>query len=308
MNHPTYLAIGHISKDLRPDGSAVGGGTALYAALTAQRLGTEAGLVTAVAAPDGGLLHPAMAAGVSCVVNPSPATTTFENRYEGEFRRQVLHAQAAQIWPGDVPRAWRDAPIVHLGPVAQEMLCNATWATLFPNAIIGVTPQGWMRAWRADGTVYPVPWLEAAALLPSCHVLVVSNDDAGGNRTLLDSYVRLSPLALITAGSDAASIYERGRLVAQVPALTAEPVDFTGAGDVFAAAFLVAYHETGDPIRAARFAHAAAAFAIEAEGTEGITTRPPVETRLLTDHWDAGAAGDQNPTSSIQNPPAPHVR
>ena len=119
------------------------------------------------------------------------------------------------------------------------MLCNATWATLFPNAIIGVTPQGWMRAWRADGTVYPVPWLEAAALLPACHVLVVSPEDAGGNRAMLDSYVNLSPLAIITAGSDAASVYERGRLVAQVPALTAQPVDFTGAGDVFAAAFLV---------------------------------------------------------------------
>jgi sugar/nucleoside kinase (ribokinase family) len=297
MTHPTYLAIGHISKDLLPDGGHLAGGTALYASLTAQRLGADAALVTTLAAGDGALIQSALTAGVSCVVNPSPATTTFENHYDGEFRRQILHAQAAQIWPGDVPRAWRDAPIVHLGPIAQEMLCNATWATLFPNAIIGVTPQGWMRAWRSDGVVYPVPWVEAAALLPACHVLVVSQDDAAGNRALLDSYVKLAPLAIITAGSDPAGVYERGRLVAEVPALTAHPVDFTGAGDVFAAAFLVAYHETGDPRRAARFAHAAAAFAIEDEGTTGIPSRAAVEARLIEQ--------DRRDSLAVATPPPP---
>ncbi len=303
MTYPTYLAIGHIAKDLLPDGSFLAGGTALYASLTAQRLGSEAGLVTTLAAPDGALLAAAMAAGVSCVVNPSPTTTTFENRYEGEFRRQILHAQATQIWPGDVPRTWRDAPIVHLGPVAQEMLCNATWATLFPNAIIGVTPQGWMRGWRSDGTVYPVPWLEAAALLPSCQVLVLSKDDAAGNKVLLDSYLRLINLAIVTAGSDLAEIYERGRLIAQVPALTAQPVDFTGAGDVFAAAFLVGYHETGDPIRAARFAHAAAAFAIEEEGTSGIPTRAGVDARLM----EQPLPESYGRVGPLPLPPIPHV-
>lgn len=304
MSHPTYLAIGHIAKDLLPDGSFLAGGTALYASLTAQRLGLDAALVTTLASADGVLLQAAMAAGVSCVVNPSPATTTFENHYDGEFRRQILHAQAAQIWPGDVPPTWRDTPIVHLGPIAQEMLCTASWATLFPNAIIGVTPQGWMRAWQADGTVYPVPWVEAAALLPACHVLVVSQDDAGGNRALLDSYVKLAPLGIITAGSDPAGIYEQGRLVARVPALHAHPVDFTGAGDVFASAFLVAYHELGDPVRAARFAHAAAAFAIEDEGTRGIPTRASVAARLFEqDRLDTlNVSGGPPPT------PDPYVR
>src|SRR5829696_801788 len=108
---PDYLAIGHISKDLRPDGSGVAGGTALYATLTAQRLGVQAAMVTALAAADAGLLDGARAAGIACAARPSPATTTFDNQYRGEARRQVLHAQAARLAPEDVPPAWRAAPI-----------------------------------------------------------------------------------------------------------------------------------------------------------------------------------------------------
>jgi sugar/nucleoside kinase (ribokinase family) len=277
---PDYLAIGHISKDLRPDGSGVAGGTVLYATLTAQRLGRQAAMVTALAAADADLLAGARAAGIAYEARPAPATTTFDNQYHGEARRQVLHAQATRLAPEDVPPAWRAAPIVHLGPVAQEIDSDPVWPALFPGALIGVTPQGWMRAWGADGFIHPIPWAGAAALLTACHVLVMSEEDAGGDAALLAAYARHAPLAIITAGSHPATIYEHGRPLARVPAFHADPVDFTGAGDVFAAAFLVAYHETGDPVRAATLAHAAAACAIEADGTTGIPARAVVEQRL----------------------------
>src|SRR5438034_1296090 len=107
MSVPGYLAIGHISKDLRPDGTGVAGGTVLYATVTAQRLGTPAALVTALAARDGSLLDGALLAGVDCLVVPSPATTTFSNRYRGDTRRQLIHAQGAPIQPAAVPAEWR---------------------------------------------------------------------------------------------------------------------------------------------------------------------------------------------------------
>ncbi|HMA37487.1 MAG TPA: PfkB family carbohydrate kinase, partial [Chloroflexia bacterium] len=66
----------------------------------------------------------------------------------------------------------------------------------------------------------------------------------------------------------------------QSPACRARPVDFTGAGDVFAAAFFVGYDESGDAWRAAAFAHAAAAFAIEAPGSQGIAGRAAVTARM----------------------------
>src|SRR5262249_7143533 len=103
MDVPDYLVIGHLSKDLRPNGGAVAGGTALYAALTAARLGQHPALVTALAARDCGLLDAAHTAGVSCTVIPSPATTTFANHYEGETRQQIIYTPAALLAADAVP-------------------------------------------------------------------------------------------------------------------------------------------------------------------------------------------------------------
>ncbi len=65
-----------------------------------------------------------------------------------------------------------------------------------------------------------------------------------------------------------------------MPAYQAAEVDPTGAGDVFAAAYLIALEECGDPFQAARFANATASLSIEGEATSAIPTRAQVEERL----------------------------
>jgi sugar/nucleoside kinase (ribokinase family) len=93
----------------------------------------------------------------------------------------------------------------------------------------------------------------------------------------------LAPLVAITQGSGEALLYGgKGRKKLAIPALTAYISDLTGAGDVFAAALLVRYRETGDPEQSARFAHAAAACSIEGPGTEAIPTRQVVMERRGT--------------------------
>src|SRR2546423_15672036 len=42
-----YVALGHVTLDRQPDGSALPGGTVLFAALQAAQLGLRAGIVTA---------------------------------------------------------------------------------------------------------------------------------------------------------------------------------------------------------------------------------------------------------------------
>ncbi len=59
-------------------------------------------------------------------------------------------------------------------------------------------------------------------------------------------------------------------------------VDLTGAGDSFAAGFLIHYSETGDLLKAARFGNATASLAIESEGAETMPTRAEVEARVAT--------------------------
>jgi sugar/nucleoside kinase (ribokinase family) len=67
---------------------------------------------------------------------------------------------------------------------------------------------------------------------------------------------------------------------AELPGYPVKTVDLTGAGDVFAAAFLLRYGETRDRPTAARFANCVASFAVEGTGTAALPTLEQVEDRL----------------------------
>jgi sugar/nucleoside kinase (ribokinase family) len=87
------------------------------------------------------------------------------------------------------------------------------------------------------------------------------------------------PILFFTLGYRGSRLWRNGRWQ-QVPAFPAREVDPTGAGDVFAAAFLARYLETDDVAQASLFAAAAAAVSVEAVGTAGIPSRAEVEERL----------------------------
>lgn len=267
MKQPAYVVIGHVASDIVPGGYR-SGGTVTYAAVTAQSLGLQAAVVTR-AEPhfDFSMLTDR---GILVASAASPETTVFENTYEGDHRIQYIRSVAEPIKAADIPEGWRTAPIIHLGPLAQEMDEEIVGA--FPNSLIGVTPQGWMRRWDGNGRVWPTLWAGASALLPRADVLVLSEDDVGGDTHLIDEYVRHTRIVVVTNGWRGSTVYAEGRR-RQVPPRPAREVDPTGAGDVFAAAYLVALHEGQDPFEAARFANCVASFSVEAPGIEAIPSR-----------------------------------
>src|SRR3972149_1396005 len=65
-----------------------------------------------------------------------------------------------------------------------------------------------------------------------------------------------------------------------LPAYDIDEIDATGAGDVFAAAFLIRYQETADAGIAARVARAPAALSLRAEGVSAIAVRPEIDALL----------------------------
>ncbi|MBI5649501.1 MAG: ribokinase [Chloroflexi bacterium] len=273
-----FLVIGHVVQDVVPDGYTVGG-TTTYSSITARNLGREPGIVTRLA-PD--FVLPEVLHDIAVHRIPSAHTTTFHNIYRDGHREQFLLARAEPLEPDDVPPAWRNAPIVHLGPLAREL--DPRIAEYFPRALVGVTPQGWMRQWddpstSSGGRVRMRPWEEAADILPYVDVLVLSEEDLNGNLALMDEYVRLTRIAVMTQGAQGCMVFANGE-ARQVPGFPAREVDPTGAGDVFAAAFLVRLSETHDPFQAARFANATASFCVEAHGVTGIPTREQVQARL----------------------------
>ena len=64
------------------------------------------------------------------------------------------------------------------------------------------------------------------------------------------------------------------------PAFKVGEVDPTGAGDAFAAAFLIELKRSDAPVESALFASCAASFVVEAPGADGIPTPDQVAERL----------------------------
>jgi pfkB family carbohydrate kinase len=274
---PDFLAIGHITRDLLPDGSWRLGGTVTFAALTAARLGLRAAIVTSAPADVLAALD-ATLPDIPLSVVPSDVATTFENIYSAAGRQQYLRGRATLLTLAAVPAVWRDAPIVLLGPLAQEM--DASMAAAFPRALVGATPQGWLRQWDTDGKVTPAPLANAEMLLPQLRALILSREDVPPPASkLISQWAQVTPLIAETWGAEGAYLWQRGARSDLFAGYLAHEVDPTGAGDVFAAAFLCELHETGDALQAVDFANRVAACSVEAPGGEGIPTRAMLAAR-----------------------------
>ena len=240
------------------------------------------------AAPDLLATLPALLPDTTLFAHPSPHTTTFSNLYRDNFRTQYLRARADDLSLSDITPALPRADIVLFGPLAQELPSSIVMGfPRRPGLLVAATPQGWLRRWDADGRIWPTPWQQAEQVLPTLDVLILSHDDllpfAAGERSEADAILArwsLSvPLLVATDGRHGADLFRHG--VAQhFPAFAAHEVDPTGAGDVFAAAFLVHLQQYQQPEHAVSFANCVAAFSVEQPGLQGIPTRAQVEQRL----------------------------
>ena len=270
---PDYLMLGHFTRDLLPDGSIAPGGTAFYAARTADKLGQRVAVVSAPAD-----LPADWPASIDLSFRPALSPPTFENRYTPEGRIQILHTDSGTLSLDDIPIEWQQAEVIHLGPIAAEI--PESFVLAFPNALLGVTPQGWMRSWGAlPGPISYQPWLPSPAILAQIDALVLSIEDVRGDEQLVQMYAASCPLVVLTRSVQGATLFLHGE-PHHIAAFPAEERDPTGAGDVFAAALLVCLSETNDPFAAARFAACVAAGSVEDRGVSAVPTRAEVERRL----------------------------
>jgi sugar/nucleoside kinase (ribokinase family) len=266
---PDYLVIGHITKDLYNGGYKIGG-TATFSALTARNLGYRVGIVSSNG-PDIDLSH--LPADIEIRLRQCGASTTFQNIYEDGHRRQHIGAQADVLHRGDIPEQWHTSPIVHLGPIAQE-IDNGVFGC-FPNALLGLTPQGWMRAWDERGMVHPIAWDPPDELLQRADTVILSREDVGEDMDLVQSYADRTRILVLTAGWKGSTVHHGGqKRVFPAPRVT--ELDPTGAGDIYAAAYLTALHRSSDPWFAAQFANCVAAHSVERSGMDSIPTEQEI--------------------------------
>lgn len=260
-----FLAVGHLCCD-RVDGRKILGGSASYASLTARGLGRNVGVVTAF-----GDDFPFIETFSDVTIENigSPSTTNFENIYRDGVREQFVDNVASSIRLNHIPQDWKSAPIVYLCPIAGEVMPDVV--KQFPDALIGIGAQGWFREWDASGRVRRKRWADAEQIVSHADVVAYSELDTDEPYAFAEMLARHASIVIVTQSSRGAELFIKDERI-HMPAYAIEEVDPTGAGDVFAAAFLVRYHEGNDAVEAARFACCTASFVCEGEGTGGIPT------------------------------------
>ena len=273
---PDYFIIGHITKDQVEGGYRLGG-TAVYSGVLAHRMGLKVAIYTSGASN----LALDILDGIEIIDQPGPGTTTFINEYTPSGRIQRLLDRAEELDPSQIPSRWKDARIIHLAPVAREVPFSTSLQ--FPEGFLGYSLQGWMREWDGEGRISPSPLPELDPPAREFSVGILSLEDLGNDRSGLDRIQDQFPNLVLTLGSQGVEVYSGGRTQA-VPAPPTPETDPTGAGDIFAAAFMIFWQIKGMAIEeSARLANALAAASIRQSGIDGIPGKREI-TEIIKVH------------------------
>jgi len=273
VSAPDFVAIGHVTLD-RIGESTRPGGSALYAAVTAHRLGLSVGLLTSHGDDFPLEVIPSK---IEVVSVPADETTLFEHRHEPGGRVSHVRAVASPLTAADAPEDWRPAPLILLAPVVDEV--DPMIATLFTDGAVGAAAQGWVRHVQADGLVIPRPWTSPERLLQSVQALFLSREDIRGEEAEVVEWFQRMPVGVLTADRDGALLFVNGERY-EIQPRPGHEVDPTGAGDVFAATFMIQYQREGDPWLAAAAAACAGSLAVEGEGWSAVADRAALDAAL----------------------------
>jgi len=174
VSAPDFVAIGHVTLDRFGEATRPGG-SALYAAVTAHRLGLSVGLLTSHGDDFPLEVIPSK---IEVISVPAADTTLFEHRQEPTGRVSHVRSVAGPLIANDVPDDWRDASLSLLAPVVDEV--DPMIATLFTDGAVGAAAQGWVRQVKPDGLVIPRAWQSPERLLQSVQALFLSREDIRG--------------------------------------------------------------------------------------------------------------------------------
>jgi len=263
----TLLTAGHVTHD-HYEGRIRAGGSAFFGARAARALGARSRLVTSVGVD---FERYEELAGLELLLKVQGSTTGFENFYPpGSARVQRISAVAPDVTPDALPAEWRKPNALFLAPVIGEIDTRA-WLDVVGASIVGLGLQGLLRQPGPVEEVRTRPVVARAFplgddILRRIDVAFLSGEDLSqsGSATLLSTLRRSVPVVALTLGAAGSRVFSRDSewRVGTFPASVADP---TGAGDVFAAAFLVATSEGAKPEEAARLASAAASIIVEGE-------------------------------------------
>lgn len=251
--------VGNLSRDL-VDGGPRAGGAPIHAARALRVLGRPALVAAKCAEPDRRLLLPALIRlGLPVLWRGGDSTAAFSFRYEGDRREMVVDALGPSWTPADLHGLER-VEWVHVGGLARSDFPAATLAALARGRRVSFDGQGLARPDRTGplelDAAYDPEILRHVSVLKlaeeEARVLVGEPDEAALRSLGV-------PEVVVTLGSRGSLVLAEGRLERVAARPVDGEVDPTGAGDAFAAAYLVSRASGHAPAAAARRATAVVA-------------------------------------------------
>ncbi|MFK7776222.1 MAG: PfkB family carbohydrate kinase [Saprospiraceae bacterium] len=267
-----FLAIGHACHDWTSSGNVLGG-TVSYASFFAKKMDLQTAVLTSFGSD---FEFQDRFQNISLHSIPSEKTTLFKNIYDGSHRQQFLLEKSNNIFTNQIPDHLQQPKMVLLGPIAHEI--DFDFLNKFENAIVAVCPQGWMRRWNSDKKVYH-QLLDDWTIFQKADIVILSEEDLDFQFSLIPKLANLFNILVVTKGENGADVYHHNNKHT-FPSFPTKMIDPTGAGDIFATAFLIHFFKTKDISLAANFANAAASFCIEKKGIEGIVSRDEILKRV----------------------------
>lgn len=278
-----FVAVGNVSIDKNLQDLPVCGGSVLYSSLLASMLGWETTAITSFGKDFSALKsnwH-----NIHLHNQARPHTTTFNLVYGKKGDRKIVLEKEGGIISADrLPKEIYDADIIFFCPIAHEISPKLVSFIAKENkgGVIVTTPQGWLRRWEKEGDqISQKSWDTAKEILSYTDILIISEEDINKNNSLLNKYktlIKSGGMVILTQGSKGATGYKKNEAIVQ-RAYPAKAIDPTGAGDIFAASFGIAWKETFSMEQSLIFANTAASFVIEGIGASNIPTRDQIQLR-----------------------------
>lgn len=300
------LAIGDINVDiiartkLPPKGKQVvprdfefhGGGCAANFAFACAKLGAKSKIVGKVGADHfGDFVIEELKKGPVDVrdvdVTEGRTGITFAMAEEGERSFVTFRGENATFSERDIPFTRLDYDIVHIPsffllegmrPSFSRLATRARNQGAFTSIDTGWDPFG---KWAE--TEFLIDSIKSFdAFLPNIEeARAILKAPVAKEKTLVERFLRIGPkVVVIKRGAKGSIVGEKNERVRRVPPFRIKAVDTTGAGDVFGAAFLLAYLSTKDVEVAGRFASAAAAISVAGAGWSSYPTLDQVNDFL----------------------------
>jgi sugar/nucleoside kinase (ribokinase family) len=249
--------VGNLALDVVDGRPPRPGGGPFHCARALRALGVPAVVAAQCAADDRrALVPPLVALGVPVAWRPASATAGFTIRYSGEERAMSLDA-LGDPWTPEDARGWIAGAIgrsewVHAAGLARSDFPAETLAELAHGRRLALEGQALVR----PASVGPVR-LDAdfdPAVLEHVSLLKLAEEELEATgREPADFGVAE---VLVTRGSRGSLVYADGRLVEVRARAVSGPIDVTGSGDAFVAAYLAARAGGQRPVGAARRATA----------------------------------------------------